>query len=140
MGCMGVCVTATHSRFSFDMGSSGFFNLRKNVALALDNEFGQHYEKLLYCHTEAEFMGFERVANKIAAKKKLDFDVLDFLFQPDTAGSVSYRTCRKIYGVIKDVDFGNKGFRYAAYRHNDYEEFKEFLLECYRHRRKMRWY
>lgn len=57
----------------------------------------------------------------------------------DLKGSISYKTCGKIYYLIKDIDF-TTGFRYAAYMHNDFEEFKEFLLDCYSKRKKMRWY
>ena len=64
--------------------------------------------------------------------------VLDFLYAPDEDGKISYKTCRKIYELIKDVDFGGKCFRYAAHVHNDYEEFKMFLKECVSHRRNMR--
>lgn len=136
---MGVSIKAANSTFTFDCGSGGFFNLRKNIALALDSEFGSLYGKLIYIYSEEDFEVFERTATLMAARKQLDSDVLDFLFQSDADGSVSYQTCKKIYLLIKDIDFGKKGFRYGAYQNNDYEEFKEFLLECYRHRRKMRW-
>ena len=41
--------------------------------------------------------------------------------------------------AIKTVDFGNRIFTYAA--HSDgkgYEHFKDFLLDCYKRRAKMR--
>ena len=38
---MGITVTATNSKYDFDMGYGGFFNLRKNIALALDKDFGE---------------------------------------------------------------------------------------------------
>ena len=136
---MGVSITATNSKYNFDTGAFGFFNLRKNIALALDKDFGNHYEKLIYCHTKDDYEIFDRVSNRLAARKKLDCDILDFLFMSDIEGSISYRTCKKIYDLIKDIDFGSKGFRYGAYQHNDYEEFKQFLQECYKYRRKMRW-
>ena len=136
---MGVSIVATHSKYSFDMGGFGFFNLRKNIAYALDREFGQHYEKIICCSSEEDFTVFNQVTNRMVVRKNLDDDILDFLFQSDIEGSISYKTCKKIYDLIKNIDFGNKGFRYGAYQHNDYEEFKEFLLECYQHRRKMKW-
>lgn len=137
---MGVSITATNSKYSFDAGAFGFFNLRKNIALALNEDFGKHYEKLIYCRTKDDYEVFDRISNRMASRLKLDCDVLDFLFMSDIEGSVPPRTCKKLYNLIKDVDFGRKGFRYGAYQHNDYEEFKLFLKECYEHRRKMRWY
>lgn len=66
----------------------------------------------------------------IINRKSLDkdyADVIDFLYASDCNGKISYKTCRKIYNLIKDKRFDRKGFRYAAYMHNDYGEFKEFV-------------
>ena len=140
---MGVTMTATDPRYSFDMGCGGFFNLRKNIALALDKEFGENYALLSTCHSPEQFEENDKTANRIITRKHLDknyTDVLDFLYQSDCGGEISHKTCKKIYELIKDVDFGSKGFRYGTLMHNDYEEFKEFLKDCYSHRKKMRWY
>lgn len=136
---MGISITAKNSSYDFDMGYGGFFNLRKNIALALDEEFGKNYALLGKCWTEKKFAENDRISEKIINKKNLDTDIVDFLYMPDTEGKISYRVCGKIYDLIKDIDFKNKGFRYAAYRHDDYEEFKKFLKECYSNRRKMSW-
>ena len=53
--------------------------------------------------------------------------------------AISHRTCKKIYDLIKDIDFGNRCFRYAIHAHNDWEEFKDFLMDCYSHHKKMKW-
>ncbi len=140
---MGVTITATNPLHTFDMGAGGFFNLRKNIAIALDQEFGDHYAKLLYCHSKEEFNTHDRKAEEIINRKHLDedyADVLDFLYASDVSGSISHRTCKKIYDLIKDMDFGNRCFRYAIHAHNDYDEFKEFLRDCYSWHKKMRWY
>lgn len=43
--------------------------------------------------------------------------------------------------LIKDVDFGGKIFTYAAYSDGkDYENFKEFLKECYQKHRTIIWH
>jgi len=136
---MGVSIGATNSKYSFDMGYSGFFNLRKNIALALDKEFGENYANLANCHSEEDYEAHDKIANDLIEKKHLDVDVVGFLYQEDSEGKIDYTICRKIYYIIKDVDFSGKSFRYAAYAHNDYEEFKAFLKECYSHRRQMRW-
>ena len=124
------------------MGAGGFFALRKNIALAMDKEFGENYALLGQCITDAEYAENDRKAEHIIRSKKLDeryMDVLAFLYKPDTEGSISYQTCGKIYKLIKDIDFAGKGFQYATYRRDDYEEFKAFLKECYSRRRMMRW-
>lgn len=140
---MGFTITATNSKYSFNGGSSGFFNLRSNIAKAFDNEFGNHYETLRERITLADYDAFDIKANDILANprfKKEDDDIIIFLFWPDTGGSISYKTCKKIYNLIKDIDFGNQIFTYPAHsKGDDYEQFKAFLLDCYKRRAKMRW-
>ena len=140
---MGITITATNSSYDFDMGCGGFACLRRHIAEALDEEFGKNYAGIMSCFTKEEYEENDRKAEEIINRKCLDdkyADVIDFLYAPDTDGKTSYRTCQKIYEHIKDIDFGKKGFRYAAYSRNDYEEFKKFLKECVSHRRNMVWY
>ena len=140
---MGVTITAKNSKFIFDMGSGGFFNLRKNIALALDEDFGNNYAKLINCRSEEDYAKHDDMANNIIQSKHLDRDyasVIDFLYAPDTDGKVNYKTCKQIYDLISPINFGNKSFRYSAYAGNDYEEFKQFLLDCYSRRRSMVWH
>ena len=141
---MGFTITATNSKYSFNGSSGGFYSLRVNIAKAFDTEFGNHYETLRERITLADYDAFDIKANDILAKprfKKEDDDIIIFLFMPDTGGSISYKTCKKIYDLIKDIDYGNKIFTYAAHSDGrDYEKFKAFLLDCYKRRAKMRWY
>ena len=77
--------------------------------------------------------------NKLDPEGK-DSDIFDFLYESDCEGKVGPKTCRKIYDLIKDIDFEDKIFTYGAHSDGkDYEYFKEFLKECYTHRRQMRW-
>ena len=138
---MGVTIHATNSTTSFDCGGGGFFNLRKNVALAWDEEFGEHYATLAGCN---DYEAFDKKTLEIISDERFkdeDQDILDFLFASDCEGKITHKTCKKIYDLIKDIDFGGKIFVYAAHSDGkDYEHFKKFLLECYKHRRYMRWY
>lgn len=140
---MGVSITATNSKYDFDMGYGGFYSLRTEIAKALDPEFGENYAGLGSCFTKEEYVKNDRKANKIIAKKGLDKkykDVLDFLYASDCGGKASYKTCQKILELIKNKNYRKNGFRYAAYSHEDYAEFKDFLQECVKNRRNMRWY
>ena len=140
---MGYTITATNSKYSFNGGGGGFYNLRKNIAKAFDAELGRHYETLGYCITLADYEAFDTEAERILNQprfKEEDYDVIDFFFSSDMAGSISYKTCKKIYDLIKDIDFGNQIFTYAAHsKGDDYEQFKAFLLDCYKRRAKMKW-
>ena len=139
---MGVCLTSRKSDYSFDMGYGGFHNLRKNIAIAWDKELGETYGDMGMCMTHPKEYN-ERI-NRIIANDRFkdeDEDILDFLFASDCDGKCGYKTCGKIYNLIKDIDFGKKIFTYAAYSDgNDYEELKLFLKECYQKRRMMIWY
>ena len=66
--------------------------------------------------------------------------VMDFLRDRSNAGSVRSKTCRKIYEIIKDKDFGDENICYEEYANNDYERFKEFLRDCAERRASMRWW
>ena len=119
------------------MGYGGFYNLRKNIAYATDPELGKMYERLLDYHVSDK--AFCSLINKMIENRKVDDGIVHFLLLSDAGGSVDYKICKSIYDVIKDIDFGDKGFQYASYRNNDYETFKTFLKDCYRYHRKMRW-
>lgn len=45
---MGVSITSKNPKYTFDMGYIGFSELRNNIALALDKDFGENYAKLVY--------------------------------------------------------------------------------------------
>ena len=141
---MGVTITATNSSRDFDMGAGGFFSLRTNIAKAFDAEFGEHYDTLSRIWRHEDYEAFDRKTEKILQHprfKDADADIVEFLFMSDCGGQISHKTCKKIYDLIKDIDFGGRIFIYAAHSDGkDYEYFKEFLLECYRNRRKMRWH
>lgn len=140
---MGYTLYANNGSREFHGGMGGFLSLRINIALAFDREFGEHYSNLRKCFTPIEFEIFDKIANEILADdrfKKEDEDIIGFLYACDCGGEISHKTCKKIYDLIKDIDFGNKIFTYEAWSDGkDYEHFKDFLLECYSHRRKMRW-
>lgn len=141
---MGITICATNESRSFYMGYGGFIALRNNIALAFNKKFGEHYKTLPFCcFSQSGIEAYDKMANQIIETEHLEkkgADVLDFLYASDCGGKVGYKTCKKIYDLIKDIDFGGKIFTYAAYSDGkDYEHFKEFLLNCYKHRRNMRW-
>ena len=143
---MGVSIVCKNPKYGFDMGYGGFFNLRKNVALALDKEFGELYATLSKCWNDEELLKFDRKAEKMIADKHLDdnyCDVLNFLFASDCEGKCRYKTCKQIEELLKTnydkLDLANKSFRYVCDAHNDYLEFMEFLRDCYKHHKNMEW-
>ena len=138
---MGVTITANGSTRSFDCGYGGFFNLRKNIALAFDKELGEHYAHMYRgLLDEGEY---NKETDRILSDSRFteeNIDIIEFLYASDCEGEMSHKTCKKIYDLIKEIDFEGRIFTYAAYSDGkDYEHFKEFLLECWKKKRKMRW-
>ena len=140
---MGVTLTAKNPVHIFNMGYGGFFKLRASIADLFDKEFGEHYRTLQKCYDQEGWKEHCRIGNEILSHPRFkdeDYDILDFLYASDSKGKITYKTCGKIYKLIKDADFTGKIFRYSAYAHNDYEELKEFLKDCYSHRKNAVWY
>lgn len=140
---MGYIIYANGGSMDFHGGMGGFMSLRTNIALAFDKEFGEHYSTLSSCYRKEDYELFNAITDKILSHdrfKQEDADIVNFLFASDCGGEISHKTCKKIYSLIKDIDFDGEVFTYGAYSDGkDYEHFKDFLLECYSHRRKLRW-
>lgn len=136
---MGITITTTKPKYTFDMGYGGFRNLRTNIALAINKEFGKNYAAIVYCNSKESYEENDRIANELIKKYNLSKydDILDFLYSSDCDGKISYKTCKHIYDLIKDIDYEDQYFRYAIMAHNDYNEFKEFLIDCYSNHKNM---
>ncbi len=139
---MGICLTSRKSSYSFEMGYGGFNNLRTNICKVFDKELGEVYADTLFALNDPQ--NYTKRVNEILKDERFkdeDKDILDFLFASDCGGKCSYKTAKKIYDLIKDIDFGGKIFTYAAKTDGkDYENFKEFLKECYQKHRTIIWY
>ena len=139
---MGLTIYANNEPISFDMGGGGFFDLRLNICKIFDKELGEVYSEIPLAfgiHNE-----INKRINEILSDDRFsddDEDIVDFLFASDCEGKISHKTCKKIYDLIKDIDFGNSYFQYINRRkpEGDYEAFKRFLKNCYSNHRKMRW-
>lgn len=136
---MGVCIYANNSTIEFYGGYSQFFHLRRRIASAIDFRLGDLYD-MIWSEGGPEL---DKKINKLLKEPKFkdeDSDVFDFLFEPDTGGYITHKTCKKIYELIKDKDYSGKCINYIAYSDGtDYESFKKLLMECYSHRRYLRW-
>lgn len=132
---MGVSIYSNQSAYEFDMGYAAFFRLRTLIATRIDKELGKAYGESFYLENRAEHI------KEVLGRKHLDAwhkDVIDFLFMPDCAGSISHKVCRQLYDLLKDVS-REQSLDYVGFRHGDWNDFKAFLRDCYSKRRKMRW-
>lgn len=143
---MGICIEATNSSIELNLSYGAFHNLRRNIAEVLDPELGELYHQLASLFSAdaltAEKRIFEIVNDEDRFPSETTQGIIDFLFASDVGDSISYKACKQVYDLIKDVDFGNKCFQYVSYQNpqvSDYELFKQLLKECYSKHRKMRW-
>lgn len=132
---MGVHVFANNSPYSLDMAYSAFSRLRDRIATLLDEEFGSNYSRL--CYSKEDYENYDKVANRLISEKNLDEDIVDFLYQSDCDGKISYKTCKKILDLVADTEFVTcyMGFYDASRAH----DFQKLLQDCYSHRRSLRW-
>ena len=138
---MGITIYAKGVDRSFDCGYIGFAHLRNRICEVYDKDLYNVYSDMKMCALYTS--EWTAKINAICNLKQFpdeDKDILDFFFESDCEGKISYKTCKKIYDLIKDIDFGGRIFTYAACSDGkDYEHLKEFLNECYRKRVSMRW-
>ena len=139
---MGLCLTSRKSNYAFDMGYGGFKSLRNNICNAYDTELGEVYGDMVMAFTKPK--EYTKRINEILSDERFkdeDLDLIDFLFASDCGGKCNYKVAKKIYELIKDIDFHGEIFTYAIRSNgNDYEDFKKFLKECYQKRRNIIWY
>ncbi len=139
---MGLTIKGNYKgTIELDGGYSILIKIRNRVANTFDKEFGEHYKTLIKCYDAEDYKAFNAKTTKILSDdrfKSEDQDIVDFLFANACDGSINYKTCKKIYELIKD-DNEPVQLRYAFYSNNDWEDFKQLLKECYSHKSKMCW-
>lgn len=141
---MGLTLKSKGSQIDLTGGYGMFMRIRQAIAKAWDKEFSEHYAKLNTIWKIEDFDEFDKRTNEILKNdrfKNEDKDLVEFLFASDCEGKCSYKTCKKIYELIKNVgDIGK--LRYVTYlntKENDWEDFKQLLLDCYSHRANLTW-
>ena len=144
---MGLTIYSNGDEYHFDMSYGSFFRLRAQVATLLNEEFGKTYNSMRGFHTADEYAAIDKKLDEIADFEQLDEAILTFLYTSDCDGVINYKTCKKLYELIKDIYVGDimcsykyKG-RDTYYVHGDeaFDAFKDFLKRCYSKHRYMRW-
>ena len=139
---MGLTLESKGSPIDLTGGYGMFFKIRSRVAMAWDKEFGEHYSKLIYIWRDEDFKEFDKRTDEILKNERFkneDEDLVGFLFASDCEGKCSYKTCKKIYDLIKDIKEDHLQLRYVNNSDNDWEDFKQLLLDCYSHRANLTW-
>lgn len=101
---MGFTIYANNGSRDFDGGMDGFMNLRTNIALAFDKEFGEHYSTLRSCFRGDDYKVFTAKTNKILSHdrfKQEDGDIVDFYLLVIVVVKYRTRLARKYMTLSK---------------------------------------
>ena len=112
-------------RKSISMGYGSFMVFRTQVARAFSREFGYRYRKYLddsmkaYMHidSDAELARLDKEYNEYLKTVDIDDDIVDFLFQSDCEGKITYKTARKIRDLCMKSNYEGK-FGYISFIDN----------------------
>lgn len=134
---MGICLK--NKEYSMDMGYGSFYNLRKKIAHLYNEEFGNIYEQWVNGECDNSTINL-KMEELFQNNTFIDQDsyTLNFLFQSDCEGKISYKDCKRLLEIIGDyTDNIQYGYVYA---NNSFSYFKEMLRNCYNKRRNLYWY
>ena len=142
-------ITIGNRSQSIDMGDRGFLMLRTKIAELLDIDFSVLYKEMsdnLYTRFDSEearkkyWEDYNKRALALCEEKKLDEDVVNFLYASDCEGKVTPNGCHSLYSVIQDYDddicYGYTGRPDCA----KFKDFKEIIFDCWKNRRQLQWY
>lgn len=141
-------ITISNHKKSIDMGYGGYLNLRLTISKLVHPDFAAIYGEIgefrMWARkgfkSEQEYWDdYEARALKVCEDNKLDEEVVNFLYRSDCAyESVSVKTCRHLWKIIKDYDddvlYGYCGRPDCA----KFADFKEIVRTCAQDRRVMR--
>ena len=138
-------VTIRSKNYNIDMGGGDFLNLRTKVAELTTQDIYEHYKALtnyFLCTLEEKKDFFEDYNKKI---EMLDekyngkySDILDFLYEPDCNGNISYDVCVSLWNTIKDYEDDTK-YGYVG-RFVTFNDFKKIVKDCIDNKTNLTWY
>lgn len=103
---------------------------RSEIAKAWNSEFGELYDK----SRSAFFQGY--TDEEIHRMNELCHDDLDlFLWHSDCNGKLTWKECRAIYKVMKDLDVKMYGHNYGTMNSYDmHQQWLNMFEYCWKHR------
>lgn len=130
---MGLLITINSKGFDeeiYDSGYDGFTKFRIELAKSYNEEFGELYERWIYCcNTGEDFEDSQRI-NELANE---DLNLL--LLHSDCDGKLNPKECKRIYSVTKDLKCDYSQHNYATdVGKNQLEVFNQALLYCWKHK------
>lgn len=132
------------SRTDLSMGYVSFQTFRIEVAKAFSADFGRRYEyylneslRMLIFEKKEELNLLDKQFNKYLKTVDIPVDVVDFLFQCDTGGKISYKTAEKIRDLCRKSECKHK-FGYTSYALS-MAEISEIFDDAVKHKCQVKW-
>ena len=141
---MGLTIYSKH--LSHDLGSGGFYRLRKTIAERCPDDIREHY-MLLADHyfalqsIDPGLKNYDSKTERIYQKNRVKYGkVIDFLWASDLECKLTYGTAGQLLHIIGDYDdniiYGYAGWGDKAMR---FHHFKEILTDAYQSKSKWGW-
>lgn len=130
---MGLEIRSKESKIKIKCGYIGFMWLRMGVATAYDKELGEHYCQPEAFLSEEGWEAYEKKKEEILNSERLknkDKSVVNFLYTSDCEGKIDYKTCGKVYELIKDIENNEIP---------NWETLKQLLKDCYSYKSNLIW-
>lgn len=139
---MGVSICSEKSLIDVGGSYRAFNMLRIHIGKLISLEFQYNYEIWLFNwnYNDRQYNEAVEKLNKITNNYQEDWlkhKTFDFFFKSDCEGALNNKSCKLLYELIKD-DCYHKHIRYVAYSKNDYDDFKQLLLDCYANIKKLK--
>lgn len=148
-------VTLSGPDISDDIPPSGFFRLRRDIAYMLSKNLGDLYDSMidiLHSDDDRKKDQWETDINAaindfLSSHNKTDEKIIDFLFESDCDGSITYGTCKKIINLIDSLnddrkqEFFHTIYGYAGWGGkacHGYDVY-QILKSCTDNRKPLRW-
>lgn len=139
-------LTIYSKNLSNNLGSGGFYRLRKTIAGLCPDEIKNHYMFLADHYFDIQiadpgFKNYDAETERIYQKYRSKYGkVIDFLWAPDLDCELTYGTAGQLLRLIGNYDdsiiYGYAGWGDKAMRFHD---FKEILADAYQTKSKWGW-
>ena len=91
----------------------------------------------MHIDSDAELARLDKEYNEYLKTVDIDDDIVDFLFQSDCEGKITYKTARKIRDLCMKSNYEGK-FGYISYQLS-MKEMAEIFDDAVKHRCNVRW-
>ena len=137
--------TIKSKNYSMDFEFFIIGKIKKKIAYSISDEVGVHYSEVFnvrkFSHNKDYIDEYKKKSEQLANKYQCK-EIFGFLYQTDSEGKISAKSCKKIYEFIKNQGEEIPGYYYSAQDLDDkyFREFKKLLKDCVDNNCHLEWY